>query len=341
MEKYISVVIPNYNNAGTIGKCLEAAFSSDYRNFEVIVVDDGSTDDSVDLIKRFPCRLIRLERRYGASKARNTGARHSRGEVIFFTDADCLLQHDTLSIINRTLVSLPPSIANWDKEKVVIGGTYARTPYDEGFFSSFQAVFVHYFETKKTENPDYVAAHAMIISPEAFKKNKGFPETFLPIIEDVEFCHRLRREGYGFLVNPAIQVRHIFNFSLLGSMRNAVRKTMYWTIYSLKNRDSFYDSGTASTELKVNVASFILCAAFAGLFLFSGKLSLLFMLPPAVLLNIIINRKYLMFIRGTGGPLFATSASLYYVTLYAAAVGTGAFFGTVLYFLKGRKRLFG
>lgn len=69
MGKYISIVIPNYNMAATIGLCLEAAFCSDYKNFEVIVVDDHSDDDSVEIIKKFPCKLICLEARSGASKA--------------------------------------------------------------------------------------------------------------------------------------------------------------------------------------------------------------------------------------------------------------------------------
>jgi glycosyltransferase involved in cell wall biosynthesis len=92
MEKYISIVIPSYNKAATIGKCLEAAFSSKYKNFEVIVVDDNSDDNSVEIIKRFPCKLVCLERRAGTSKARNTGAFKSKGDLIFFIDADCILQ---------------------------------------------------------------------------------------------------------------------------------------------------------------------------------------------------------------------------------------------------------
>ncbi|HDZ62790.1 MAG TPA: glycosyltransferase family 2 protein, partial [Nitrospirae bacterium] len=89
-EKKISVVIANYNKASTIGKCLEAALCSRYRNFEVIVVDDMSDDGSVDIIKQYPCKLIRLNEHSGASKARNVGASHSSGDIIFFTDADCL-----------------------------------------------------------------------------------------------------------------------------------------------------------------------------------------------------------------------------------------------------------
>jgi glycosyltransferase involved in cell wall biosynthesis len=71
MDTFISVVIPNYNNGNTIGKCLEGVLSSKYDRYEVIVVDDASSDNSVEIINRFPCRLIRLEKHAGAAKARN------------------------------------------------------------------------------------------------------------------------------------------------------------------------------------------------------------------------------------------------------------------------------
>ncbi len=236
--------------AATIGQCLEAAFSSDYKNFEVVVVDDHSEDNSVEIIKKYPCKLICLDSRSGTSKARNTGALNSRGEYIFFIDADCLLERETLSIVNRTLSDSGPD--------VMIGGTYTRMPYDRTFYSIFQSVFVNYSETKNVKSPDYIAAHAMIVDARTFGKSGGFPEDFMPIIEDIEFSHRLRRAGCRLVMNPDIQVRHIFNFTLLKSLRNAVRKSMYWNMYSLGNKDVFKDSGSASVELKTNVASFIL-----------------------------------------------------------------------------------
>lgn len=81
MNKLISVIIPNYNGSSTIGKCLKSAFSSKYDNFEVLAVDDCSTDNSAEIIKSFPCRLIALDKNSGASKARNTGAYNSSGEI--------------------------------------------------------------------------------------------------------------------------------------------------------------------------------------------------------------------------------------------------------------------
>ena len=319
MEKRISIVIPNFNKAETVGKCLEAALNSDYGNFEVIVVDDHSSDNSVEIISTFPCRLIQLKRRSGTSKARNTGAKNSTGEIIFFTDSDCLLQRDTLSMVNTVFSELDPG--------TVIGGTYTQIPHDKTFFSTFQSVFANYFETKNAENPDYIAAHAMIMTADVFEKSGGFPETFLPIIEDVELSHRLRASGCRLMMCPRIQVEHIFNFSLTRSLRNAVRKTEYWTMYSLMNRDLFTDSGCASKELKINVASFSLSLLLILGWLVFRKPLFPFLFSSIILFNIGINRRLFRAFYDAKGGLFACLAAFYYAFVYPVPVGLGTIKG--------------
>jgi len=324
LQKYISVVIPNYNNSETIGKCLEAAFASRYRNFEVVVVDDHSEDDSVEIIKRFPCRLISLTKHYGASKARNTGAHQSSGEIIFFTDSDCLLNEDTLSIINSSFSKILP--------RTIVGGTYAKKPYDEGFFNLFQSLFVYYSETKNSRDPDYIAAHAMVIDRETFRNSEGFPEEFLPIIEDVEFTHRLKREGCILIMNPEIQVRHIFNFTFFRSMKNAARKSKYWVMYSMKNKDLFTDSGSSSTELKVNVASAFLSLILPVLWILSQKNIFLYPLPVLFICNLFVSRGLIKTFYETGGAIFTAPALIYYTVFYSLSVGTGTIAGMTKFF---------
>src|SRR5512144_1290369 len=117
MGTRLSVIIPNYNGGRTIGRCLEALFASSYDNFEVVVVDDCSSDGSPEIISRFPCRLVRLHARSGAARARNVGAQNSGGEVLFFIDADCIVQKDTLLRVDRSVDA---------GDKAVVGGTYTR-----------------------------------------------------------------------------------------------------------------------------------------------------------------------------------------------------------------------
>jgi glycosyltransferase involved in cell wall biosynthesis len=316
---FISVIIPNHNGEKTIGLCLEAAFASRYTNFEVIVVDDCSSDSSTTIINNYPCRLIRLSEHGGASKARNTGAGNSRGDVLFFIDADCLLQPETLAKATTTYMKSGPG--------VVIGGTYTWLPYDQRFFSIFQSIYIHHSETKNTRNPDYIATHAMLIPADIFKKSGGFNEDFMPILEDVEFSHRLKKKGARLLMDANILVQHIFNFTLPKSMRNGIRKSKYWSIYSIKNKDLLSDSGTASQELKFNVLS---CFANLVLLLLGLLLHNWIIAVPILLLyttNLYLNRHLIRAFYKIRGPYFAISAVLYYTFLYPFAVGIGAFLG--------------
>jgi len=326
VTKLISLVIPNYNGSHTIAKCLESALACDYPNFEVIVIDDCSNDNSIAIIEKYPCKLINLTERSGAARTRNIGARNSRGEILFFIDADCLLKKDALTIAAQ----------NYDKygPGTIIGGTYTPRPYDKNFFSMFQSIFIHYSETKNSHRPDYLATHAMIIDSGTFKKSGGFSEKFMPILEDVEFSHRLKKNGYELIVNPDILVTHIFNFSLTRSLKNGIRKSMYWTAYSMQNKDMFADSGTASVELKTNVFSILLVGlSIVGYLLVKEQMILLgviFIFSG----NILVNRRLLNAFFKTGGTRFGLAATFYYTSVYPFAVAIGVS-GGILKFLTG------
>jgi len=327
VETYISIIIPNYNGSATIGRCLAAASSSRYAPFEIVVVDDSSTDDSAEIIGRYPCRLIRLNKRSGASSARNAGARNSTGGILFFIDSDCLIQVDTLAILKT-------AFDRHDRSTTVLGGTYTALPDDNDFFSTFQSIFVSYFETKERE-PDYLATHALAIDSAVFKKSGGFSEDFFPILEDVEFSHRLRRAGYRLVMDPRILVRHVFRFTLLKSLRNAFRKSMFWTLYSLRAGDLLSDSGTASRELKINGLSFVLIISFVAVFLFSRERLLLLLVPLTCLINAAVNSGLVSAFSRARGSFFALVATAYYVLLYPLPVLAGAIVAVMRHFLRG------
>ncbi len=335
-ERFISIVIPNRNGAATIGQCLRAALASDYRRFEVVVVDDGSEDGSVDIVRGFPCRLVRLPSRVGVSRARNAGARAAAGELLLFIDADCLLGPEALSVANAAF--------GHDRGRV-LGGTYTPRPHDRDFFSAFQSAFIHHFETKRAE-PDYVAAHAMAIDAGLFRRSGGFVEgSFIGVaasVEDVEFSHRLRRRGCRLAMEPALRVTHVFRFSLRRSLANAIRKARYWTTYSLANRDLLADSGAASLELKTNVLCALLSGGLAAASLSSGAAWPLLAVAPLLALDLWVNRGLAGAWMAAGGARFAALAVLYYLTLYAAAVALGGLVGAAHYLwslrLGGRYR---
>lgn len=329
MTELVSVIIPNRNGSATIGKCLEAALASRHENFEVIVVDDASQDESVSIVARYPCTLVRLPHHVGAGMARNVGAQHSRGRIFFFTDADCLLQRDTLFLAVDTLSTAGP--------KMVTGGTYTLVPYDRRFFSRFQSVLINHAETRRAPMVDYITTHALAISAEAFRTHQGFAASPLPILEDVEFSHRLRRAGFRLVMNPAIQVQHMFDYSLSRSLRNAFVKSKYWICYAIGNRDLLADSGSASRALKVNVCSFVVLCLLLMVTCLSGPAALLTLAPLVLAVNVFVNRGLLHAFYRAEGAGFAAVATLYYMFPYAAAVVAGAISGLVWYLRRLRQ----
>ncbi len=323
----VSVIIPNYNGGATIERCLTAAFASRGVNIEVVVVDDASEDDSLERIQRFPCRLVRMPRRGGAARARNAGARASRGEVLFFTDADCLLEPEAIARAVETLQG---------GADIAVGGTYTLAACESGFFDRFQSAFIHYFETRRAPQVDYLATHALALAASTFHRRSGFAEQGLPILEDVEFSHRLRRTGCRLIMNPAVQARHIFGYSLAGSLRNAYRKTRYWTCYSLGNGDLLADSGTASRELKLNVIAWCVGAMLLVAALASAEVYWVAVAAAVLAANAWAARGLLRTFHRAHGPGFATAAGLYYLLLYPAAVGAAALAGLWLYLTRQR-----
>ncbi|MDA2931700.1 glycosyltransferase [Nitrospinae bacterium AH-259-F20] len=93
----MSVIIPALNEEKTIRECLSSLLKMDYppERREILVVDNGSTDRTAEIVKSFPVRYIREERR-GASSARNKGIEAGKGEILAFTDADCIVSRGWL-----------------------------------------------------------------------------------------------------------------------------------------------------------------------------------------------------------------------------------------------------
>ena len=323
MKDLVSVIIPNRNRANTIGKCLAAAHESHHVDFEIIVVDDASEDNSIEVIERYSCKLVRMERHVGAAQARNAGASHSRGRMLFFTDADCLMQPDTLALAAATLAGAGSN--------AIVGGSYTPAPYDRRFFSRFQSVFVNYFETRRAPEADYIATHALAVDASVFHQHRGFAEDVRPILEDVEFSHRLRRAGCRLMMNPAIQVQHIFDYSLIRSLRNAYTKSLYWTAYAIGNRDLLADSGTASAGLKLNVGAFACDALLLLGYVLTGRSVLFAFMATVLAFGAFANRGLLLAFHRAEGLGFALPAALYYLLLYPLAVGVGAGAGMLRY----------
>lgn len=104
----VSIIIPTYNNAPVVCQAIECSLNQTYENVEVIVVDDGSTDGTEELLKnKYQDRIIYVrQKNKGTGSARNTGIRNSSGKYLQFLDADDLLDHDKIRIQTRQMANI-------------------------------------------------------------------------------------------------------------------------------------------------------------------------------------------------------------------------------------------
>lgn len=127
----ISVVVASYNGGATLRECLHSLGKVNYPDFEVIVIDDGSTDNTPDILKDFPWVHIHTQENRGLSVARNMGIELAQGEIIAFTDSDCVADPDWLYFIALTMLSNDcagvggPNLTPWETRPMHRSVAYA------------------------------------------------------------------------------------------------------------------------------------------------------------------------------------------------------------------------
>nr|MDO8117246.1 glycosyltransferase family 2 protein [Candidatus Sigynarchaeota archaeon] len=92
----VSVIVPAYNEPDYLDLCLAAISQSSYADYEVIVVDDGSTIPLQEVVDKHGFKYVRLKYKQGPATARNVGASRARGEILFFVDSDVRIRPDTI-----------------------------------------------------------------------------------------------------------------------------------------------------------------------------------------------------------------------------------------------------
>ncbi|QPH38827.1 glycosyltransferase family 2 protein [Pedobacter endophyticus] len=107
----ISVVVPVYNGQQYVKTCLEALLGQTYSNLEIIVINDGSTDQSATYIQEYPVKLINLEKNQGLSFARNTGMDAATGKFIHFMDVDDVVNLNYYELMHTAIVDTDADIA--------------------------------------------------------------------------------------------------------------------------------------------------------------------------------------------------------------------------------------
>ena len=195
----VSVVVCSYNGGGTLAECLESLGRLRYPDYEVILVDDGSTDDTPAIAARFPgVRTIRQENR-GLSESRNVGLRAATGEIVAYTDSDCYADPDWLTHLVHQLAATGAD---------AVGGPNLSP--DDGWLAACVAASpgqpTHVLES------DQVAEHVpgcnMAYRRGPLEQINGFDPQFLRAGDDVDVCWRLQQAGRWITFAPAAFVWH-------------------------------------------------------------------------------------------------------------------------------------
>jgi glycosyltransferase involved in cell wall biosynthesis len=213
---YLSIIIPLYNGEKTLNECLTAIFSSHYRHFEVIIVDDGSQDNSLRIAGTFPCTILQRDHNQGAAAARNWGARNATGDVLVFIDADIVIGQDTLDLFVDSLKQYP-----------AVFGIYTHIPGTKDLLSLYQNFYAHKSMRDTKEITAMFYSYCAAISRELFNAVGGFDESWVrATFEDVEFGMRVGQWGYQIHCNKNIKVVHHNHYTLRKFIRNYYFKSL-------------------------------------------------------------------------------------------------------------------
>jgi len=196
MSVKVSVIVPAYNAERTIERCLHALKNQHYpRDFyEIIMVDDGSCDNTKNVVLGYhDVRYIRQENS-GPATARNNGAKEAKGEIILFTDSDCAPETDWIKEM----------VAPFDNPEIIaVKGAYKTE--QRGLVARFaQLEFEERFELLKSkESIDMVDTYSAGYRKDTFLRLKGFDTSF-PVAnnEDTELSYRMSKLGYKMVFNP-------------------------------------------------------------------------------------------------------------------------------------------
>lgn len=230
----ISIIVPAFNAQQTLPELLESIFIQTYKNFELIVVDDGSTDTTATIAHSAPCKLIRLQENHGPAYCRNLGVRNAAGDLIAFTDSDCRLSPDWLANMKRhfgsndfqalmgKLILLPSS---------TLGNSISALGFPAGGSVGFDKIWK--VDAKGFTNS--LSTCNCAVKKETFDRIGGFDESFpYPGGEDSLLAYRLNQFGYKIKYCKDVIAYHPARNSLQGFFKWHFRRGISSYIFSKK-----------------------------------------------------------------------------------------------------------
>lgn len=307
--------MPVYNGADFITQSLPPLIDMQQRGeiLEVIVVDDGSTDDSKQMAEQMGARVLTSGGRMGPGGARNQAAQVALGDVLWFIDADVVVHADAARRLS----------VGFEVEQVVaVFGSYDSNPPANNFFSRYKNLVHHYYHNRARDEAQTFWSGCGAVRRIAFLESGGFDvERYkYPSIEDIELGHRLIKAGGRIRLLRDVQCTHLKVWRFVNLIHTEIfRRAIPWSRLIVSSGDGI------PNDLNVGMAEQAR-AVVAGLLLLSilgwiaGYISFPVLLIP-VLLMLVVNREIALFFNRRGGLLFALRALLFHQVyyLYSAA----------------------
>ncbi len=259
----LSVIVPARDAEGTIADCLRALTQQQGyimgRDYEIILVDDGSQDKTAKIAEELGVNVIR-QPNAGPAAARNTGVEHASGDLVFFTDADCIPAPDWLAHMLELFAN---------PEVVGVKGAYlcAENKLVPRFVQ--QEFEYKYQSLTKLPNIDFIDTYSAAYRKSIFLENGGFDARFpVPSVEDQEFSFRLARKGYLLAFQPTARVFHRHDLTI-GQYIHRKWGIGYWKAFMLRwlPEKTLSDSYTpASQRAQILLMAILLLALVWALF---------------------------------------------------------------------------
>ncbi len=200
MSSLVSIIIPAYNCEQTISQVLDCVFQQSYQPIEVIVVDDGSSDKSAELIKRYNQVRYFHQTNAGPAKARNKGAAMAKGDVIFFTDSDCFADQDW---IKNAMIYFN------HKKADVVAGSYGIANPESTLALCVHQEIIYRHQYLMGEKTVVFGSYNVGMRKSIFKQVGGFDESYLHASgEDNDLSYKITKKGYEMYFCLDAIVRH-------------------------------------------------------------------------------------------------------------------------------------
>lgn len=299
-EIRLSIIVPAYNSGRDLEECLSALRAA-APNAEIIVVDDGSTQATG--VGETGVSVLRLSKNAGPSSARNFGARHARGDILFFVDSDVIVAPDAVNRILR--------VFEQDATVAAVFGSYDKHPRAKGLVSQYRNLLHHYVHQTGCPEASTFWGGCGAIRRAVFEEVGGFDEKrFTRFMEDIELGYRLRRSGYRILLDRTIQGTHLKRWTLRSVIRtDTLGRAVPWARLIVEHKQMPRDLNLKFAQ-RVSVA--LIGLAWMSLLLATvlprirpGALGL----AGAVLFVVIVlNRDLYGFFFRERGPLFVLGA---------------------------------